>query len=131
MPFSSTEGSAPKPEVPAGTYDNACDAQLLRECLGVAPTPMRMNSQARPSMYCSLARGDGVRFRLGPDTGRGHGCASCLLVMIVRGAVEEAGGVITNRRGPPFDFGLRRTLAENFGMVMFHVVGPGRTCMRR
>lgn len=31
--------------------------------------------------------------------------------------VEEAGGVITNSRGEPLDFGLGRTLGENFGVV--------------
>ena len=31
--------------------------------------------------------------------------------------VEEAGGVITNSLGGPLDFGLGRTLGENFGIV--------------
>jgi len=31
--------------------------------------------------------------------------------------VEETGGVITDSRGEPLDFGLGRTLGENFGMV--------------
>ena len=31
--------------------------------------------------------------------------------------VEEAGGVITDGRGLPLDFGLGRTLGENFGVV--------------
>ena len=31
--------------------------------------------------------------------------------------VEEAGGVITNSLGEPLDFGLGRTLGENFGIV--------------
>ena len=31
--------------------------------------------------------------------------------------VEEAGGIITDGRGEPLDFGLGRTLGENFGVV--------------
>lgn len=31
--------------------------------------------------------------------------------------VEEAGGVVTDSRGEPLNFGLGRTLGENFGVV--------------
>lgn len=31
--------------------------------------------------------------------------------------VEEAGGIITDSRGEALDFGLGRTLGENFGFV--------------
>ena len=31
--------------------------------------------------------------------------------------MEEAGGVITDSRGIPLDFGLGRTLGENYGVV--------------
>lgn len=31
--------------------------------------------------------------------------------------VEEAGGVITDSRGLPLDFGLGRTMGENYGFV--------------
>ena len=31
--------------------------------------------------------------------------------------VEEAGGVVTDSRGQSLDFGLGRTLGENFGVV--------------
>jgi 3'(2'), 5'-bisphosphate nucleotidase len=31
--------------------------------------------------------------------------------------VEEAGGIITDSRGQPLDFGLGRTLGENYGFV--------------
>jgi hypothetical protein len=31
--------------------------------------------------------------------------------------VEEAGGIITDSRGRPLDFGLGRTLGTNFGVV--------------
>lgn len=31
--------------------------------------------------------------------------------------VEEAGGIITDSRGQPLDFGLGRTLGENYGVV--------------
>jgi 3'(2'), 5'-bisphosphate nucleotidase len=31
--------------------------------------------------------------------------------------VEEAGGIVTDSRGLPLNFGLGRTLGENFGVV--------------
>jgi 3'-phosphoadenosine 5'-phosphosulfate (PAPS) 3'-phosphatase len=31
--------------------------------------------------------------------------------------VEEAGGIVTDARGRPLDFGLGRTLSSNFGVV--------------
>jgi 3'(2'), 5'-bisphosphate nucleotidase len=31
--------------------------------------------------------------------------------------VEEAGGVVTDSRGQPLDFGLGRTLGENYGVI--------------
>jgi 3'(2'), 5'-bisphosphate nucleotidase len=31
--------------------------------------------------------------------------------------VEEAGGTVTDSRGEPLNFGLGRTLGENFGVV--------------
>ena len=31
--------------------------------------------------------------------------------------VEEAGGIITDSRGLPLDFGLGRTLGENYGFI--------------
>ena len=31
--------------------------------------------------------------------------------------MEEAGGIVTDSRGQPLDFGLGRTLGENFGVI--------------
>jgi len=31
--------------------------------------------------------------------------------------IEEAGGVVTDSRGQPLNFGLGRTLGENYGVV--------------
>lgn len=85
--------------------------------LGVRAAPVRMDSQAK---YAALARGDGdggVYLRLPVARGGGsyqekiwdHAPGSLL--------VEEAGGVISDYRGRPLDFGLGRTLGENFGVV--------------
>ncbi|KAF8259545.1 3(2),5-bisphosphate nucleotidase HAL2 [Lactarius quietus] len=85
--------------------------------LGVRAAPVRMDSQAK---YAALARGDGgggVYLRLPVTRGGGgyeekiwdHAPGSLL--------VEEAGGVISDYRGRPLDFGLGRTLGENFGVV--------------
>ncbi|KAI0260594.1 hypothetical protein BC834DRAFT_831530 [Gloeopeniophorella convolvens] len=85
--------------------------------LGVRVPPVRMDSQAK---YAALARGDsggGVYLRLPVGSGYqekiwDHAPGSLL--------VEEAGGVITDSRGSPLDFGLGRTLGENFGVVAAH-----------
>lgn len=85
--------------------------------LGVRAAPVSMDSQAK---YAALARGDGgggVYLRLPVARRRGgyqekiwdHAPGSLL--------VEEAGGVISDYRGRPLDFGLGRTLGENFGVV--------------
>ncbi|KAI8976297.1 3',5'-bisphosphate nucleotidase [Trametes punicea] len=80
--------------------------------LGVTRAPTRMDSQAK---YCCLARGDGgVYLRMPTGTGYrekiwDHASGAVL--------VEEAGGVITDGRGEPLDFGLGRTLGENHGVV--------------
>ncbi|KAI0791243.1 3',5'-bisphosphate nucleotidase [Abortiporus biennis] len=84
----------------------------VAELLGITRPPTKMDSQAK---YCSLARGDGGVYLRMP-TGVGykekiwdHAPGSVL--------VEEAGGVITDSRGEPLNFGLGRTLGENFGVV--------------
>ncbi|KAA1473339.1 3',5'-bisphosphate nucleotidase [Dentipellis sp. KUC8613] len=84
----------------------------VAKVLGVTKEPIRMDSQAK---YCALARGEGgVYLRL--PTGVGykekiwdHAPGSLL--------IEEAGGVVSDSRGQPLDFGLGRTLGENFGVV--------------
>ncbi|KAI0357254.1 3(2),5-bisphosphate nucleotidase HAL2 [Trametes cingulata] len=86
--------------------------ERVAQILGVTRPPTRMDSQAK---YCSLARGDGgVYLRMPTGTGYkekiwDHAPGSVL--------VEEAGGVITDGRGKPLDFGLGRTLGENYGVV--------------
>ncbi|KAL6300007.1 3',5'-bisphosphate nucleotidase [Sparassis latifolia] len=91
--------------------------ERVAQLLGITRPPTRMDSQAK---YCCLARGDGGAYLRMP-TGTGyreriwdHAPGSLL--------VEEAGGVITDSRGEPLDFGLGRTLGENYG-----VVAAGRT----
>ena len=53
-----------------------------------------------------------------PDIFKDHAPGSIL--------VEEAGGVVTDSRGEPLNFGLGRTLGENFG-----IVAAGRAVHRR
>ncbi|KAH9979513.1 hypothetical protein BGW80DRAFT_1435017 [Lactifluus volemus] len=83
--------------------------------LGVRAPPVRMDSQAK---YAALVRGDaggGVYLRLPvPDANYqekiwDHAPGSLL--------VQEAGGIISDLKGRPLDFGLGRTLGENFGVV--------------
>ncbi|KAI0697995.1 3',5'-bisphosphate nucleotidase [Cytidiella melzeri] len=86
--------------------------EKVAQVLGITREPTRMDSQAK---YCSLARGDGgVYLRMPTGTGYkekiwDHAPGSVL--------VEEAGGVITDSRGQPLDFGLGRTMGENYGFV--------------
>ncbi|THH04833.1 hypothetical protein EW145_g5237 [Phellinidium pouzarii] len=87
---------------------NARVARILK----ITREPIRMDSQAK---YCALARGDGgVYIRMPVGTGYrekiwDHASGSLL--------VEEAGGLVTDSRGNPLDFGLGRTLGENFGVI--------------
>ncbi|KAF5375864.1 hypothetical protein D9615_008187 [Tricholomella constricta] len=80
--------------------------------LNITHSPVRMDSQAK---YGCLARGQGAAYLRMP-TGVGyrekiwdHAPGTIL--------VEEAGGVVTDSRGLPLDFGLGRTLGENFGVI--------------
>ncbi|EIN04524.1 nucleotidase HAL2 [Punctularia strigosozonata HHB-11173 SS5] len=84
----------------------------VAKIMNVTRAPTRMDSQAK---YCALARGDGAVYLRMP-TGVGykekiwdHAPGSIL--------IEEAGGIITDSRGQPLDFGLGRTLGENYGVV--------------
>ncbi|KAI5121485.1 hypothetical protein M0805_003940 [Coniferiporia weirii] len=80
--------------------------------LNITREPTRMDSQAK---YCALARGDGsVYIRMPVGIGYrekiwDHAAGALL--------VEESGGIVTDSRGEPLDFGLGRTLGENFGVV--------------
>jgi 3'(2'), 5'-bisphosphate nucleotidase len=80
--------------------------------LGITRPPIRMDSQAK---YGSLARGDGAVYLRMP-TGVGykekiwdHAPGSLI--------IEEAGGAVTDSRGQMLDFGLGRTLGENYGVI--------------
>jgi 3'(2'), 5'-bisphosphate nucleotidase len=87
---------------------NARVSELLR----ITKDPVRMDSQAK---YCCLARGEGGAYLRMP-TGVGysekiwdHAPGHVL--------VEEAGGIISDSRGQRLDFGLGRTLGENYGVI--------------
>ncbi|KAI5836594.1 carbohydrate phosphatase, partial [Schizophyllum commune H4-8] len=98
--------------VEAAHADHGFNARVS-EVLGVTLPPVRMDSQAK---YCCLARGEGGAYlRMPVGTGYrekiwDHAPGSVL--------VEEAGGTISDSRGKPLDFGLGRTLRENFGKVI-------------
>jgi 3'(2'), 5'-bisphosphate nucleotidase len=86
--------------------------ERVSQILDIYEPPIRMDSQAK---YCALARGDGGVYLRMP-TGVGykekiwdHAPGSLL--------VQEAGGVISDSRGEPLDFGLGRTLGENYGVI--------------
>jgi len=86
--------------------------------LGVRAEPVRMDSQVK---YAALARGEGgggVYMRL-PVARHGGGRYQEKIWDHAPGSllVEEAGGIVSDSRGRPLDFGLGRTLGENFGVV--------------
>ena len=84
----------------------------VSQLLNITRPPTRMDSQAK---YCALSRGDGgIYLRLPGTPGYvekiwDHAPGSLL--------VEEAGGVITDARGLPLNFGLGRNLQGNHGVV--------------
>lgn len=84
----------------------------VSQLLNIVRSPTRMDSQAK---YCALSRGDGgIYLRLPATSGYvekiwDHAPGSLL--------VEEAGGIITDVRGSPLNFGLGRELQENHGVV--------------
>ncbi|KAL9713182.1 3'(2'),5'-bisphosphate nucleotidase [Leucoagaricus gongylophorus] len=84
----------------------------VSEVLGVEEEPCRMDSQAK---YCALAMGRGhlyLRMPTRPDYEEkiwDHAPGTLL--------VEEAGGIVTDSKGNPLDFGRGRTLGKNNGIV--------------
>ncbi|KAJ3550497.1 hypothetical protein NMY22_g436 [Coprinellus aureogranulatus] len=84
----------------------------VTEVLGVKASPVRMDSQAK---YAALCRGEGGAYLRMP-TGVGykekiwdHAPGEVLVV--------EAGGIVTDSRGESLNFGLGRTLGENYGVI--------------
>ncbi|KAG8854329.1 hypothetical protein FRB91_003651 [Serendipita sp. 411] len=85
----------------------------LSKHLGITSAPLRMDSQAK---YACLARGEGGLYFRMPVKGSGYkekiwDHASGTLL------VEEAGAIVSDSRGQPLNFGLGRTLGENYGVV--------------
>ncbi|KAH7886771.1 hypothetical protein F5I97DRAFT_1870104 [Phlebopus sp. FC_14] len=84
----------------------------VAELLKITRPPTQMDSQAK---YGCLARADGgVYLRMPTRAGYkekiwDHAPGTVL--------IQECGGVITNSLGEPLDFGLGRTLGENYGII--------------
>ncbi|KAK0219668.1 hypothetical protein EDD85DRAFT_797032 [Armillaria nabsnona] len=100
-----------KPELSA----NRAQSSDLTVNLTINPNLVSLRSNMTQAKYGCLARSDGGVYMRMP-TGSGykekiwdHAPGAVL--------VEEAGGVITDSRGGPLDFGLGRTLGENFGVI--------------
>jgi len=111
IPTSSFEALSFLESVEAAHSSHSFNERLAKE-LKVNQPPIRMDSQAK---YCSLVRGVGGAYLRMP-TGVGyrekiwdHAAGSLL--------VSEAGGVVSDSRGSPLDFGLGTTLGENFGVI--------------
>ncbi|KAF5392873.1 hypothetical protein D9757_000860 [Collybiopsis confluens] len=87
-------------------------SEKISQLMEITRPPIRMDSQAK---YACLARGDGGAYMRMP-TGVGykekiwdHAAGSLI--------VEESGGIVTDSRGEGLDFGLGRTLGENYGVI--------------
>ncbi|KIJ67355.1 hypothetical protein HYDPIDRAFT_25817 [Hydnomerulius pinastri MD-312] len=84
----------------------------VSELLGITRAPTRMDSQAK---YCCLARGNGgVYLRMPTRAGYkekiwDHASGTVL--------IQEAGGIVRNSLGKSLDFGIGRTLGENYGII--------------
>ena len=103
----------------------------IAELLSITRAPARMDSQAK---YGCLARGDGgVYFWMATGTGYKEkiwvSWTPVLVFYMLNGSqdhasgtllVEECGGRITDSRGQPLDFGLGRSLGENYGLIAAH-----------
>ncbi|KIK95870.1 hypothetical protein PAXRUDRAFT_826563 [Paxillus rubicundulus Ve08.2h10] len=84
----------------------------VSELLNITRAPKRMDSQAK---YCCLARGDGsVYLRMPTRAGYKEKIWDHAPGFVL---VRECGGIITDSRGQPLDFGLGRTLGENYGVI--------------
>ncbi|KAH7913446.1 hypothetical protein BJ138DRAFT_1134047 [Hygrophoropsis aurantiaca] len=110
------------PEIPSGSLNflESVEAahsdhsfnERVSNILSISRTPTRMDSQAK---YCCLARGDGgVYLRMPTKAGYkekiwDHAPGTVL--------IEEAGGTVTDSRGLPLNFGLGKTLGENYGVI--------------
>ena len=99
---------------------------------GITQTPLRLDSQVK---YGALGRGDGIAYLRMP-TGVGYrekiwvsirsskwvGFPHASSLWIKDHApgnliVTEAGGLVTDSRGQSLNFGLGRTLGENYGII--------------
>jgi len=87
-------------------------SERVSKILGITEPPLRLDSQVK---YGALARGDGMAyFRMPAGVGYEEKIwdhASGNLI------VSEAGGIVTDSRGQFLNFGLGRTLGENFGVI--------------
>lgn len=98
--------------VESGHTDQDHSAQIAR-ILGLQGTPVRMDSQAK---YAVVARGEAsiyLRLPTRPDYVEkiwDHAAGARI--------VTEAGGVVTDTRGEPLDFGLGRGLSANKGVIV-------------
>ncbi|GJJ09265.1 hypothetical protein Clacol_003487 [Clathrus columnatus] len=87
-------------------------SEKVSKILGITEPPLRIDSQVK---YGALARGDGMAYFRMP-TGVGYeekiwDHASGDLI------VSEAGGIVSDSRGEPLNFGLGRTLGKNYGVI--------------
>ncbi|KIM26515.1 hypothetical protein M408DRAFT_16879 [Serendipita vermifera MAFF 305830] len=96
-----------------GAHSSHSFSGLFLKHMGITAPPSRMDSQAK---YGCLARGEGGVYLKTPLKGSNYKekiwdhAAGVLFV-------EEAGGVVSDSRGEPLNFGLGRSLIGNHGVV--------------
>jgi len=73
-----------------------------------------MDSQAKYGCLARSKDSGGVYLRMPTGTGYREKIWDHAPGQLI---VEEAGGIVTDSRGEPLNFGLGRTLGENYGIV--------------
>ncbi|KAF8591755.1 3(2),5-bisphosphate nucleotidase HAL2, partial [Ramaria rubella] len=87
-------------------------SEQVSKILGLTQAPLRLDSQVK---YGALARGDGLAyFRMPTGVGYKEKIWDHASGNII---VSEAGGVVTDSRGELLNFGLGRTLGDNYGVI--------------
>jgi len=82
--------------------------------LSISKPPVRMDSQAKYGCLARSTDGGGVYLRIPTGTGYREKIWDHAPGQLI---VEEAGGIVTDSRGEPLNFGLGRTLGENYGVL--------------
>jgi 3'(2'), 5'-bisphosphate nucleotidase len=89
-------------------------SSIVSSNLSISKPPLRMDSQAKYGCLARSKDGGGVYLRMPTGAGYREKIWDHAPGQLI---VEEAGGVVTDSRGESLNFGLGRTLGENYGII--------------